>query len=80
MRSELFQSWTAQMEQLNDAPEAILFSSPREVWYARLGINVGREQNGDTTTFLRPVLIMQQFGRHMLWAVPLSTKAPSIRH
>lgn len=68
--------WADQVRQLNDKKDAILFSGPREVWHCYFGVNIGHEQNGDESTFLRPAVIMQQFGRHMLWVVPLSTKTP----
>jgi len=34
----------------------------REIWWCRLGINVGSEQDGRGTNFLRPAVILRGFG------------------
>jgi mRNA interferase MazF len=39
-----------------------------------LGKNLGREQDGGSNDFSRPVLIVKKFNNEMFWAVPLSTK------
>jgi mRNA interferase MazF len=44
----------------------------REVWWCSLGLNVGREQDGDAS-FERPVLILRKFNREMVLVIPLTT-------
>jgi mRNA-degrading endonuclease toxin of MazEF toxin-antitoxin module len=44
----------------------------REVWYASLGLNIGFEQDGKGTEYLRPVLIIRKFNNDICWVVPLT--------
>jgi hypothetical protein len=39
-----------------------------------LGKNLGREQNGGSQDFSRPVLVIKKFNNEIFWIVPLSTK------
>lgn len=45
----------------------------RDVWWCRLGVNVGFEEDGKGTKAMRPVLIMHGFSRQLCWAIPLTT-------
>ncbi|KKR79027.1 MAG: hypothetical protein UU24_C0018G0009, partial [Candidatus Nomurabacteria bacterium GW2011_GWA2_40_9] len=36
--------------------------------------NIGREQNGGSDNFSRPVLIVKKFNNEIFWILPLSTK------
>ncbi len=47
----------------------------REIWWCRLGINIGTEQDGKGDLFLRPVVIMRGFGADACLVVPLTTSA-----
>ncbi len=44
----------------------------REVWFVNLGLNVGYEQNGKGSNYLRPVIIFKKFNYRLFWAVPLT--------
>ena len=44
----------------------------REIWWCKLGINIGTEQDGGKT-FLRPAVILRGFGPDGCLAVPLTT-------
>ena len=37
-----------------------------------MGLNVGSEQDGVSSNFERPILIIKKFNRRVLWAVPLT--------
>ena len=76
MINQRMKLWISRIEKLNTSIQPTSFNGSREVWNCQLGINVGHEQNGDLNSFIRPVLVIQQFGPHMLWVVPLSTKTP----
>lgn len=43
----------------------------REIWWCRLGVNIGTEQDGGDN-FLRPVVIMAAFGSNACCVVPLT--------
>lgn len=51
-----------------------LFPKEREVWIAHVGKNIGYEQNGSGTNYVRPVLVLKKFNNLMFWIIPLSTK------
>ncbi len=54
------------------------FPKEREVWMSAFGKNIGFEQNGTGSNFLRPVLVVKKFNNQMFWVVPLSTKQKSL--
>src|SRR3989338_2807129 len=50
-----------------------LFFYEREVWWCRLGANVGFEQDGKGEHFQRPVLVLKKLNQFDMFAVPLTT-------
>ena len=46
----------------------------REVWFCSMGTNIGYEQDGRGSKFLRPVVVIKKFNKEILWAIPLTTK------
>lgn len=48
------------------------FFHEREIWYAILGLNVGFEQDGRGSEFLRPIVIIRKFNNEVFWGVPLT--------
>jgi mRNA interferase MazF len=44
----------------------------REIWWCRLGVNVGFEQDGSKRLFLRPVVIAHAFGPNICLILPLT--------
>ena len=49
------------------------YPKERQIWICKLGINIGREQNGSLEDFMRPVLILNQFGENFL-VLPLTSQ------
>lgn len=51
----------------------------RQIWFCHLGANVGFEQDGRGSHYLRPVIILKKFSVNTFWSIPLSTvrKGPS---
>jgi mRNA-degrading endonuclease toxin of MazEF toxin-antitoxin module len=41
-------------------------------------MNLGREQNGSSRDFSRPVLVVQKSNNEMFWVVPLTTKQKAL--
>jgi mRNA interferase MazF len=72
-----FQKWHAKKSQV-EAIEKRPFFHERQIWYCRLGENVGFEQNGKGEEFLRPVLIVRKFGSQIFWAIPLTSAHKNI--
>jgi len=50
-----------------------LFFKERDVFWAKLGENIGFEQNGKGEEFTRPVVIVKKYSTNMFLAIPLST-------
>ena len=70
-----FDRWNTIKKQLaHDVPPPLAFPKNGEVWMCTLGRNLGREQNGGSQDFSRPVLVIKKFNNEMFWIVPLSTK------
>ncbi|MDP1624901.1 MAG: type II toxin-antitoxin system PemK/MazF family toxin [bacterium] len=46
----------------------------RDIWWCSIGVNVGREQQSQTSDFSRPVLVLKRFNASTFWGVPLTTK------
>lgn len=76
MESDSSNLWLRRVDELNALEPVHQIFKCQEVWNCYLGLNVGREQNGNNVSFLRPVLIVQRFGPHVFWGVPLSTRIP----
>jgi len=66
-----FDKWNIVKKRTND--EAPRLYTVREIWWCRLGVNVGSEQDGSGRLFLRPVVIIRAFGPDACMVVPLTT-------
>jgi len=74
-----FDNWNELKKKINTKetqPE--FFPQLGEVWICILGKNIGREQNGGSDNFSRPVLIVKKFNNEIFWILPLSTKQKDI--
>lgn len=66
-----FDSWNNKKKQTH-AEQPRLYTV-REVWWCRLGVNIGSEQDGSGNFFLRPVVVIRGFGADTCMVVPLTT-------
>ena len=66
-----FNRWNEVKKQTN-AEEPRLYTV-REIWWCRLGVNVGTEQDGRGENFLRPAVILRGFGPEACLVTPLTT-------
>jgi len=70
-----FKDWSNLKEHIHDQPDqTIPYFREGEIWWSRLGVNIGFEQDGKNEEFMRPVLILKKFNPFIFWALPLSTK------
>ena len=46
----------------------------RDIWWVSIGVNVGFEEDGKNSNFVRPALVLKKFNRELFLGVPLSTK------
>ena len=68
-----FDEWNKEKKQAH-AEQPRLYTV-REVWWCRLGVNIGSEQDGRGSKFLRPIVILRGFGSDACLVVPLTTSA-----
>lgn len=66
-----FPAWH-QLKATIDSTNPNLYYAEGEVWWMKIGHNVGSEQNGSIDTFSRPVVIVRGFSRTLFWGIPLS--------
>jgi len=51
----------------------VAYFKERDIFWMRMGENIGTEQSGKGELFMRPVIIIKKFNKHCFWAVPLTT-------
>ena len=67
-----FDEWNKVKKKI-DQFEINRFYHEKEVWWAKIGLNIGNEQNGSDGNFERPVLIIKKFGKNICLIIPLTT-------
>ncbi|MEI7557450.1 MAG: hypothetical protein WCJ45_00935 [bacterium] len=72
--TECFDEWNAAKKEIHFDEERLshVFLNEREIWYVRLGINIGYEENRKRE-FLRPVLVLKKVG-NLFFVVALTSK------
>ena len=68
-----FDLWNEKKKEANRS-ERLIFAE-REIWFCRLGINVGFEQDGVGEEFFRPVVVLKKLNDATFIAIPL-TRTP----
>ena len=66
-----YKQWRSKKVQVNKK-DARVFFHVREIWFCHLGENVGFEQDGGGSEFLRPVIVLKKFNNEILLAIPLT--------
>jgi mRNA interferase MazF len=67
-----FDDWNEIKKNINISSDNIYFKQ-RDIFWAKIGQNIGFEQNGKGVEFTRPVVIVKKYSKDMFLAVPLST-------
>jgi mRNA interferase MazF len=69
-----FDRWNV-LKKTTDAvdEEARLFYREGEIWWVRLGKNIGYELDGKSREFTRPVIILKKYNQYSFLALPLTT-------
>ena len=70
---EKFNQWNTVKQNTHQKKERVFFHE-RDVWFCRVGQNVGFEQNGKGENFLRPIIIIKKFNNEVFLGVPLTSK------
>jgi mRNA-degrading endonuclease toxin of MazEF toxin-antitoxin module len=72
MGSKDYEHWHIRKLAINNQSEVVYFDR-QEVWWLAVGCNIGYEEDGKGTDFLRPVLIFCKFSYRFFLGIPLST-------
>ncbi|MEN9557640.1 MAG: hypothetical protein RL141_9 [Candidatus Parcubacteria bacterium] len=64
--------WTKQKIPAHYADRTVYFFE-QEIWWARIGENIGSEENGKNERFERPVLVLRKISKDLFWALPITT-------
>ena len=69
-----FDQWNSEKKKTDSREDmGDVYFSEREVWWVRLGVNIGFEQDGTGEGFERPVVILKKYNPNTLLVLPLST-------
>ena len=66
-----FDGWNIQKKAIDSLENKRTFHE-REVWFIKVGENVGFEQNGKGEEFLRPVIVYKKFSKNVFLGIPLT--------
>ena len=66
-----FDSWNEVKKKTNIEPPRLY--TIREIWWCRIGVNVGTEQDGKGDEYARPCVILRGFGADACMVIPLTT-------
>lgn len=67
-----FDRWNNLKKKIDYSSNKKIFNE-KQVWWCKLGINIGSEQNGSNKDFERPVLIIKKFNKDILIILPLTS-------
>ena len=70
---EEFDKWN-EVKKITSTKNYPLHFREREIYFIRIGKNIGFEQNGKGDFFLRPVLILRKFNRYFFIGIPLTSQ------
>lgn len=73
-----FDNWNLKKKNTNDL-NPVPFSEG-EIWWCKIGVNIGSEQDGKGTNFERPILIIKKINNRIAWIVPLSSAFQSNKY
>src|SRR3979409_1458693 len=69
-----FDRWNKLKKAINASEESEAASfHGGDIWWARIGVNVGFEIDGKHKQFARPVIVLKKYNQYSFLALPLST-------
>ncbi|MBI1974366.1 MAG: type II toxin-antitoxin system PemK/MazF family toxin [Candidatus Zambryskibacteria bacterium] len=74
-----FDSWHLEKKSIDSKNDDLIpYYYEREIWFCKVGCNIGYEQDGKDTEFVRPVVIIRKHGKNLFTGIPLTTKIKSL--
>ena len=74
-----FDAWNKKKKATNASHEQTIFYE-REVWWSKIGLNIGVEIDGKHEIFLRPVIILRKFNKDMAIIIPTTAQDKSNKY
>jgi mRNA interferase MazF len=69
-----FDRWNKLKKAINASEESErVYFHEGDIWWARLGVNVGYEIDGKDRDFSRPVIVLKKYNQYSFLALPLTT-------
>jgi len=69
-----FDRWNELKKAINAADERKrVYFHEGDIWWVRLGVNVGYEIDGKHRQFARPVIVLKKYNQYSFLALPLTT-------
>jgi len=68
-----FNQWNEIKKETEEEHNIVGFRD-RDIFYIKMGENIGFEQNGKGEQFVRPIIVLKKFNRYMFFGIPLSTQ------
>ncbi len=66
-----FDTWNIKKQEIDKINNKRTFHE-REVWFIKIGENIGFEQNGKGKEFLRLVIVFKKFSKNVFLGIPLT--------
>lgn len=68
-----FDRWNVIKKQ-TDNKEVNIYFRERQIWWCKVGVNIGHEEDGKGEEFARPVLVLKKYSRHTFLGLLLTSK------
>jgi mRNA interferase MazF len=72
IKKQNLEKWNT-IKQITEFSSKKIYFKERDIFWTRLGENIGFEQNGKGDEFQRPVLVLKKYTNDMFLGIPLST-------
>jgi len=69
-----FDGWIGKKKHFHYQEKTSPLFKERDIWWVSVGVNVGFEEDGKNSNFVRPVLVVKKFNRELFLGIPMSTK------
>ena len=74
-----FDEWNQIKKSLHNSKKKVYFKE-RDIFFIKIGENVGFEQSGKGDVFLRPVIVLKKFNNSFFMGVPLTSTTKENRY
>lgn len=75
-----FDGWHAVKKRTHARDASKIYFREREVWWIHLGVNIGYEQDGKGSQFLRPAVVLKKHNQFTALVVPISRTGKRSRY